>query len=74
MPGVERVIRLGSMAYIDAKGRHLRADCGETVSVHPDNIDRFDRLNVLQGQAPTAEPVEPLEPVAKPRTRTRKED
>lgn len=47
----ERTVKLGSMFYIDEDGRGRRGDCGATVKVHPDHVERFDALNVL------AEPV-----------------
>ncbi|WP_228002144.1 hypothetical protein [Nocardia australiensis] len=60
------------MAYIDGDGAHRSADRGATIHVHPDNLERFDRLNVLLGQEP--EPVAP-EAAPKPRTaRARKEN
>ncbi|MGY2036614.1 hypothetical protein ACW9HF_15135 [Nocardia gipuzkoensis] len=52
MSGVERTIRMGSMAYIDPQGKTRRADCGAVVQVHPDHIERFDRLNMPQVQEP----------------------
>lgn len=73
MAGVERTVRMGSMAYLDPDGRMRRADCGATVLVHPDAVERFDRLNVLAGQEPAEQPS--VEPETAPkRTRTRKED
>lgn len=66
----ERVVRLGSMVYMDSGGRPRRADCGATVDVHPDYVGRFDRLNVLMGQQP--EVVEPVVSTPKPRGRPRK--
>ena len=53
---VKRVVRLGSMAYIDPSGRARWADCGDEVGVHPDYVDRFDRLNVLQTSESTSTP------------------
>ncbi|WP_195126590.1 hypothetical protein [Nocardia puris] len=75
MAGVERTIRPGSMVYIDADGRRRRADHGAVVQVHPDHLERFDRLNVLQGQAQEAAPAESVaapKPEPKPRTATRR--
>lgn len=82
MAGIERTVALGLMSYVDENGSHRHAQLGATVQVHPDHVDSFDRLNVLQGQAPAVEPVAPLvvepepepEPAPKSRTRTRKED
>lgn len=48
--GVKRTVRLGSMAYVDPDGRTRRADCGSEIEIHPDHVERFDRLNVLAGQ------------------------
>lgn len=70
MAGIERTVVLGLMSYIDEDGKHRHAPSGATVRVHSDHIERFDRLNVLQGQEPAAEP----DPTPKSRTRTRKED
>lgn len=50
----DRTVRLGSMFYIDDKSRPRRADVGTKVSVHPDFVERFDRLNVLAGEEPPA--------------------
>jgi hypothetical protein len=73
MAGIERTVVLGLMSYIGEDGMHRYAQSGAIVRVHSDHIERFDRLNVLQGQAPAVEPVsEPSPP--KPRSRTRKED
>lgn len=51
--GVERTVRMGSMAYLDADGVSRRAECGAVVQVHPSNVERFDRLNVLAGEEPS---------------------
>lgn len=45
---LKRTVRLGSMSYVDPGGRVRWADCGAEVEVHPDHVERFDRLNVLQ--------------------------
>ncbi len=52
----DRTIRLGSMFFIDDKGRPRRADAGTKVSVHSDFVERFDRLNVLSGDEPPEPP------------------
>ena len=57
--GVKRSVRLGSMAHIDPAGRTRRADCGTDILVHPEDVERFDRLNVLAvAETPADEPVE----------------
>ncbi|MGX9297490.1 hypothetical protein [Tsukamurella paurometabola] len=62
MAEAKRTVRVGSMAYVDPDGRTRRADCGAEVSVHQDDAERFDMLNVLPGDPAPAEP-----PAAKPR-------
>lgn len=47
---VRRTVRVGSMPYRDPQGVRRRADAGTVVEVHPDDVDRFDRLNVLAGE------------------------
>ncbi|MEV0031430.1 hypothetical protein [Nocardia sp. NPDC050793] len=51
----ERTVVLGLMSYIDENGAHRTAYEGEVVKVHPDKLERFDRLNVLMPR-PGAEP------------------
>ncbi|GLE59540.1 hypothetical protein NJBCHELONAE_48530 [Mycobacteroides chelonae] len=46
----QRVVRLGSVFFIDPSGRHRRGGHGETVDVHDDFVGKFDRLNVLFGE------------------------
>lgn len=59
----ERTARLGSMFYRDSDGRYRTASAGDTIQVHPDYLERFDRLNVLLGQEPgKPEPEKPEEP------------
>lgn len=73
MAGIERTVALGLMSYVGEDGKYRWAQSGATVRVHPDHIERFDRLNVPQGQEPASKSAdEPALP--KPRTRTRKED
>ncbi|MGV9818418.1 hypothetical protein [Nocardia xishanensis] len=43
----ERTVVLGLMSYIDEKGAYRTAPAGAVVKVHPDQLERFDRLNVL---------------------------
>ncbi|MGH3956471.1 MAG: hypothetical protein ACRDTI_20795 [Mycobacterium sp.] len=54
----QRVVRLGSVFFIDPSGRHRRGGHGETVDVHDDFVGKFDRLNVLFGEdvSPVVEP------------------
>lgn len=47
----ERAARLGSMHYLDSDGRYRTASAGDTIQVHPDFVERFDRLNVLLGES-----------------------
>lgn len=54
--GVERTVKIGEMTYVDPKGHSRRASHGATVQVHEDNVDRFDRFNVLPGQEPEQQP------------------
>lgn len=80
-----RLVRLGSVHYIDPDGRARWADEGAEVLVHPDHVERFDRLNVLADvSAPTdavdvvpadqpAEDAVPADP-PKRRGRARKDD
>lgn len=72
MAGVKRTVRVGVMPYTDPDGRVLRADCDAEVLVHPDDVARFDALNVLpgDGDAPVAEP-DGDAPVAEPKPRRR---
>lgn len=63
--GIERTIRMGSMAYVGADGKTRRADCGAVVRVHPDHVERFDRLNRPQEAAPAVEPAAQVEQPAK---------
>lgn len=48
--GVVRTVRLGSMSYVDPDGHVRWADHGAEIKVHPDSVERFDRLNVLLGE------------------------
>lgn len=62
MAAVERTVRVGLMSYIDPDGAHRFALTGAVVRIHPDTVERFDRLNRLQGDP------EPVEVKAKRRT------
>ena len=75
--GVKRTVRLGSVVYPDPAGRIRRADHGCDVLVHPDDVARFDRLNVLAvPETPATEPVEATaaaeEPDRAPKRRPRR--
>ena len=61
----ERTVRVGLMTYQREDGRYRLAYTGDVVKVHPDFLDRFDRLNVVQGREPAPEP----EPAKKPAPR-----
>lgn len=73
----ERTARLGSMHYRDADGQYRTASAGDVIQVHREDVERFDRLNVLMGEEPgssvepesKAEPEtpEPVEEKPKPR-------
>jgi hypothetical protein len=58
----ERTARLGFMHYRDADGRVRDAVAGETIQVHPDDLERFDSLNVLMGHKPDEEKPIPATP------------
>ena len=59
---MKRTVRLGSVVYTDPAGRIRRADHGCDVLVHPDDVARFDRLNVLAApETPADGPAEPVE-------------
>lgn len=47
---MNRTVEVASLWYIDINGRHQTADVGESIDVHPDDLARFDKYNVLQGQ------------------------
>lgn len=40
-----RVVNLGTIAFVDESGLNRYGTFGETVEVHPDNLERFDSLN-----------------------------
>ena len=71
-----RKVVLGSMFYVDADGKGRWADHDAVVDVHPDNLERFDRVNVLNSAPQESEPEpdpEP-EPVKRRPGRPRKDD
>lgn len=43
----QRTVVVGLMSYIDENGAYRTATAGAVVKVHPDQLERFDRLNVL---------------------------
>jgi hypothetical protein len=47
----ERTVRVGLMSYVDVNGAHRYALEGAVVQVHPDRLERFDRLNRLPGES-----------------------
>jgi len=64
----ERTVRIGGMSYIDPKGIWRFGLQGAKVKVHPDNVERFDRLNgeptshVPQPEPTVPEPEDEPEP------------
>lgn len=56
-------MQLGSMFYIDDKGRGRRGECGEKIQVSPDFVKKFDALNHLS-QAEDVAPVAVIAPEA----------
>lgn len=72
---LKRTVRLGSMSYVDPGGRVRWADCGAEIEVHPDHVERFDRLNVLQVADADASVAEtPIEATRRRRPRRASED
>ena len=62
----ERTVRIGGVQYRDPKGVWRFGLQGAKVHVHPDNVERFDRLNGdPSGPVPDPEPTVP-EPVSEP--------
>lgn len=45
--GNSRTVVVGLMSYIDERGAYRTATAGAVVKVHEDQLERFDRLNVL---------------------------
>ena len=66
----ERTVRIGGVQYRDPKGVWRFGLQGTKVKVHPDNLERFDRLNgdpsghVVEPEPTVPEPVSAPEPVA----------
>lgn len=54
----KRVIKVGVMSYLTADGLPAFGMHGQEVDVHGDDLERFDRLNVM----PEAKPDEVAEP------------
>ncbi|WP_280317294.1 hypothetical protein [Nocardia wallacei] len=55
MSAAKRTVVVGLMTYQRPDGRFRMAYAGDEVEVHPDFLERFDRINVLQGQEPAAD-------------------
>lgn len=69
MAAVKRTVRLRSAVYRDADGVMRRGRTGEEVRVHSDDVDRFDRFNVIAGadaEPPHPPPAPNSEPETKP--------
>lgn len=47
---MKRTVKLGLMAYLDPEGVDRWGFAGEEIDVHPENVERFDSLNVLPGE------------------------
>jgi hypothetical protein len=61
----ERTVRIGGMSYVDQNGVWQFGQLGAKVKVHPDNVERFDRLNgEPTSHVPVPEPTvpEPAQP------------
>ena len=56
MSNTERTVRVGLMSYLDPDGVPRFAQTGAGVTVHPDDVERFDRHNVLPGDEPEPQP------------------
>lgn len=75
MAAVTRIVLLGSAVYRDATGAVRRGRAGQEIEVHADDVERFDRLNVLPSPEAdgspeqTPEASEPEHEGAKPTTR-----
>jgi hypothetical protein len=56
----DRVVKLALASYVDDNGLPRYGLQGETVTVHPDHVDRFDEFNVDMGPPfdPQREPVD----------------
>ena len=56
----ERTVRIGGIQYVNQKGAWQFGLQGSKVKVHPDNVERFDRLNgEPTSHAPQPEPTVP---------------
>ena len=58
-----RIVRIALASYRRADGAETYAMLGETVDVHPDDLERFDRLNgaAIAEDEPEADPDEAAE-------------
>lgn len=52
-----REVVVSVAAYTDVNGVPGFAIQGETIDVHPDHVERFDRLNIVPGTPVAADPV-----------------
>lgn len=59
MSAAKRTVVVGLMTYQRPDGRSRLAFAGDEVEVHSDFLERFDRINVLQGQERAASEPEP---------------
>lgn len=58
---MKRTVKLGLMAYVNPEGFDTWGFAGDEVDVHPENVERFDSLNVLPGDSTYVEPALPPE-------------
>lgn len=69
----ERTVRVASIFYRGADDRYRRGSAGDSVSIHPEDVSRFDEFNRLAGDPvaePAREPAEPKKPAAARRKAT----
>jgi hypothetical protein len=55
----KRTVNLGACTYVDVNGAQRFGVAGETVDVHPDNLERFSRVN---GSTPETKPAKKAAP------------
>ncbi|MDR2294691.1 MAG: hypothetical protein LBE05_05755 [Microbacterium sp.] len=51
----ERKVRCGFIVYTDVDGKPATGYFGDTVDVHKDDLDRFDKLNPEEADVPDTE-------------------